>query len=83
MLMGTRRLSDFLGMSPVIESTQISVARAMVGGAALIVGARTAGGCTSGHGISGLSPLSKVSFVTVAVMFAGGIGLSSLLRLFT
>jgi hypothetical protein len=83
MVMGTWCLNNFLGMSPVIESTQISVAQAMVGGAALIVGARTAGGCTSGHGISGMSTLSKASFVTVGAMFAGGIGLSSLLRLFT
>jgi hypothetical protein len=30
-----------------------------------------------------MSTLSKASFVTVGAMFAGGIGLSSLLRLFT
>ncbi|KAN0105908.1 hypothetical protein V8E51_008784 [Hyaloscypha variabilis] len=83
MLVGTWCLSNFLSMSPVMEVTQISVARALVGGAALIVGARTAGGCTSGHGVSGMSTLSKASFVTVGAMFAGGIGLSSLLRLFT
>jgi uncharacterized membrane protein YedE/YeeE len=85
MLIGTwclSSLSNVLGMSPIVDSTQIPPARAILGGAALIIGARTAGGCTSGHGISGMSALSKASFVTVGAMFAGGIGLSSLLRLF-
>ena len=80
--MGTWCLSNVLGVSPVVNSTHISIPRAMVGGAALIVGARAAGGCTSGHGISGMSALSKASFVTIGAMFAGGIGLSSVLRLF-
>ncbi|OBT90345.1 hypothetical protein VE02_03328 [Pseudogymnoascus sp. 03VT05] len=82
MLVGSWGLGKALGLTPVIETMQISVARSMVGGAALIVGARTAGGCTSGHGISGMSTLSKASFVTVGAMFAGGIGLSSILRPF-
>ncbi|KAH9909049.1 hypothetical protein F4778DRAFT_210621 [Xylariomycetidae sp. FL2044] len=49
---------------------------AVVGGVMLAVGARMAGGCTSGHGISGVSLLSVSSFVTVAAMFAGGIGMA-------
>lgn len=80
--MGTWSLSHALGMTPVMESTQISVARAAVGGVALIIGARTAGGCTSGHGISGMAALSTASFATVGAMFAGGMGLSGLLRFF-
>jgi uncharacterized membrane protein YedE/YeeE len=44
------------------------------GGALMVFGARMAGGCTSGHGISGMAALSVVSVVTVAAMFAGGIG---------
>jgi len=82
MLVGTWSLSNALGMSIAVETTHIPVARAVVGGIALIVGARTAGGCTSGHGISGMAGLSKASFVTVGAMFAGGIGLSGLLRIF-
>ncbi|KAH6716502.1 YeeE/YedE family protein [Leptodontidium sp. MPI-SDFR-AT-0119] len=82
MIVGTWSLSHALGMTPVMESTQISVARAAVGGVALIIGARTAGGCTSGHGISGMAALSKASFATVGAMFAGGMGLSGLLRFF-
>ncbi len=36
-------------------------------------GARYAGGCTSGHGIVGLSKLSKESFIAVSGFFIGGI----------
>jgi uncharacterized membrane protein YedE/YeeE len=42
-----------------------------VGGILLVFGARLAGGCTSGHGLSGMASLSISSFVTVASMFAG------------
>ena len=40
------------------------------GGAAIGYGARRAGGCTSGHGISGCSARSPASFVTTAVFFS-------------
>ena len=46
---------------------------ALAGGFALILGARMAGGCTSGHGISGMATMSLSSFITVGSMFAGGI----------
>ncbi len=36
-------------------------------------GARYAGGCTSGHGIVGLSNLSKESFIAIAGFFIGGL----------
>ncbi len=44
-------------------------------GAGLLVGfgARYAGGCTSGHGIVGLSSLSKESFIAIAGFFIGGL----------
>ncbi|KAH8601451.1 hypothetical protein B0O99DRAFT_257668 [Bisporella sp. PMI_857] len=45
----------------------------ILGGIALSFGARIAGGCTSGHGISGMGLLGISSFVSVAAMFAGGI----------
>jgi len=57
----------------------LSTVRAVLGGFILIFGSRLAGGCTSGHGISGMSTLSISSFVTIASTFAGGIGLSWLL----
>lgn len=43
------------------------------GGFVMLFGARLAGGCTSGHGISGLSQLAIGSMVTVVAMFLGGI----------
>jgi hypothetical protein len=59
MLVGTLSLSNALGMTPAMETTRMSVARATVGGVALIIGARIAGGCTSGHGISGMAALDN------------------------
>lgn len=46
---------------------------AFLGGFLMLFGARIAGGCTSGHGISGMAQLSIGSTVAVASMFAGGI----------
>lgn len=48
--------------------------RVISGGVLLAIGSRMAGGCTSGHGISGISLLSVSSFITVASMFTGAIG---------
>ncbi|KAJ3329857.1 hypothetical protein HDU76_006995 [Blyttiomyces sp. JEL0837] len=48
------------------------VLKSIVGGVLLVWGSRVAGGCTSGHGISGMAQLSVASVVTVASMFAGG-----------
>eukprot|EP00457_Paulinella_chromatophora_P009746 gb/GEZN01009818.1/.p1 GENE.gb/GEZN01009818.1/~~gb/GEZN01009818.1/.p1 ORF type:complete len:415 (+),score=-3.46 gb/GEZN01009818.1/:178-1245(+) len=44
-----------------------------IGGFLLLWGARLAGGCTSGHGITGMAQLSVASIVSVCAMFAGGI----------
>ena len=65
--------------SPPMAESQISDVTALVGGFVMVFGARLAGGCTSGHGISGLSTFSTASIVSVACMFAGGIGLAALL----
>lgn len=53
---------------------------AFLAGFVMLFGARIAGGCTSGHGISGMAQLSVGSTVAVAAMFAGGILMASLLR---
>lgn len=53
---------------------------AFVGGFIALFGARIAGGCTSGHGISGIAQLSVGSTLAVAAMFAGGIATALLLR---
>ncbi|OTA91650.1 hypothetical protein M434DRAFT_75956 [Hypoxylon sp. CO27-5] len=54
--------------------------KAVLGGMLLAIGSRMAGGCTSGHGISGISLLSVSSFVTVAAIFAGGIGTAMIMK---
>ncbi|KAI1779782.1 hypothetical protein F4818DRAFT_453736 [Hypoxylon cercidicola] len=61
----------------VVPETAIDPTRAVLGGSLLAIGSRMAGGCTSGHGISGISLLSVSSFVTVAAMFAGGAGVAA------
>ena len=53
---------------------------AFLGGFVMLIGARIAGGCTSGHGISGIAQLSVGSTLAVAAMFAGGIVTALLLR---
>ena len=49
------------------------------GGFLMLLGARIADGCTSGHGISGMAQLAVGSTVAVAAMFAGGIATATLL----
>jgi uncharacterized protein len=53
-------------------------AMAFGGGFLMLLGARIADGCTSGHGISGLAQMSLGSFVAVTAMFVGGILTASL-----
>jgi uncharacterized membrane protein YedE/YeeE len=45
----------------------------VVGGFLVGFGTRYAGGCTSGHGLTGTSTLQWPSFVALAFFFAGGI----------
>lgn len=52
---------------------------AFVAGFLMLFGARIAGGCTSGHGISGMAQLAVGSTVAVAAMFAGGMLVANLL----
>ncbi|ABS55142.1 protein of unknown function DUF395, YeeE/YedE [Methanoregula boonei 6A8] len=51
----------------------LRVVVAFLGGIVLAFGARWAGGCTSGHGISGTSQLALSSIVSAACFFIGGI----------
>lgn len=46
---------------------------AFLGGFILLFGARLAGGCTSGHGLTGLAQLAVSSSIVVLAIFAGGI----------
>lgn len=53
---------------------------AFLGGFLIIVGARIAGGCTSGHIISGITQLSVSGFIFAAGVFASGIATAKLLQ---
>ncbi|KAK5629865.1 hypothetical protein RRF57_005580 [Xylaria bambusicola] len=57
----------------------IGTMRLIFGGILLTVGSRIGGGCTSGHGITGISLLSVSSFVSIAAMFAGALSTAALI----
>jgi uncharacterized membrane protein YedE/YeeE len=61
-LFSTAVFSDIKGMTLLI-----------IGGLLVGFGARYAGGCTSGHAISGLSNLQKPSLIAVIGFFIGGL----------
>ncbi|MBT8398338.1 MAG: YeeE/YedE family protein [Gemmatimonadetes bacterium] len=71
-------IKDFVGLAPreIFSFKSLTTARGLimiVGGGFLVgFGARYAAGCTSGHGISGLSNLQVPSLVAVLGFFAGG-----------
>ncbi len=72
-------ISDFSGMMPSdvfnwenVASTQ-GIILMIVGGFLVGFGARYAGGCTSGHAISGLADLQVASLLAVIGFFAGGL----------
>jgi uncharacterized membrane protein YedE/YeeE len=46
---------------------------AFIGGVIMIFGARFAGGCPSGHGLSGIMQLSPGSLISMICFFIGGI----------
>jgi uncharacterized membrane protein YedE/YeeE len=50
-----------------------------LGGGLMAFGARMAGGCTSGHGISGAMQLSVGSWVALLGFFVGGVATAMLL----
>ncbi len=55
------------------DSNLLRVIVAVIGGIVLGFGARFAGGCTSGHGISGTLQLAVSSWVSAIFFFIGGI----------
>lgn len=70
---------DFAGLVPrdIFSWSQLLTFRGamlIVGGGFLVgFGTAYAGGCTSGHGISGLAVLERASLLAVAGFFAGGL----------
>jgi hypothetical protein len=55
------------------------IVAAVAGGVLLGFGSRWAGGCTSGHGISGTMQLALSSWVSACCFFIGGIATARLL----
>lgn len=62
-----------------IHSFWLRVALGFVGGLLMAFGARLAGGCTSGHGISGTMQLNVASWIAVVCFFVGGVIVANLL----
>ncbi len=79
-------LSDMRGLAPAqIFSWQAlgtwpGFMSMVVGGFLVGFGARVAGGCTSGHAISGIAELRAASVVTVVGFFIGGLTITYLAR---
>jgi uncharacterized membrane protein YedE/YeeE len=61
------------------ESKAKRFAAAFVGGAIMVLGARVAGGCTSGHGISGTLQLAVQSWLFIGLAFLAAIATAFLI----
>jgi uncharacterized protein len=61
------------------ESVALRLLVGLTGGVLLAFGARMAGGCTSGHGISGALQLSVGSWIALICFFIGGVITATLL----
>jgi len=61
------------------DSLGLRLGAALLGGMFMAFGARLAGGCTSGHGISGTLQLSVGSWIAVISFFVGGIATAMLM----
>jgi uncharacterized membrane protein YedE/YeeE len=66
--------ADTFGDTPVLR-----LIVALSGGIFLGIGSRWAGGCTSGHGISGTMQLSIASIASATFFFIGGIATAMVL----
>jgi len=65
--MWTARFGDSIALRAMV---------ALGGGVLMAFGARLAGGCTSGHGISGTMQLNVASWIAVVCFFIGGIAVA-------
>lgn len=61
------------------DSVLLRTILALAGGIVMAYGARMAGGCTSGHGISGTLQLAVGSWISVICFFIGGVATAMLL----
>ena len=58
------------------DSSTLRIITALIGGIFIAFGARTAGGCTSGHGISGTMQMSVGSWIALIFFFIGGMAVT-------
>ena len=63
-------------VSPLLGSGVAQLGALVLAGVVMGVGARTAGGCTSGHGLSGMSLGSPASMVSAMTFFATAVALA-------
>ena len=63
-----------------LYTTTVSLTRLVVGGFLVGLGTRFSGGCTSGHGISGLASLSMTSLYAVATFMGTAILTANILQ---
>lgn len=61
------------------DSLSLRLLVAFLGGLLMAFGARLAGGCTSGHGISGSMQLAVSSWIVFVSLFVGGVATAHLL----
>ena len=54
-------------------SVKLRAVLAFTGGILVLFGARLAGGCPSGHGLSGMIQMSVSGYIALFSFFAGGI----------
>jgi uncharacterized membrane protein YedE/YeeE len=72
------RLSDTFPAT----ASGVSIPTALIGGFLMLFGSRLGGGCTSGHGISGMPLLNLLSVVAVCSMFGAAIVVGGLMDVF-
>ena len=72
-VLGAHLSSKLSGIDTAAYAAGVGPWPALVGGFLVVFGARLGGGCTSGHGISGVPMLNALSMVAVGAMFATGI----------
>ncbi len=77
-IIGARVSAGLSGTFPTTASG-VQIPAALIGGFLMLFGSRLGGGCTSGHGISGMPLLNALSFVAVVAMFSSGLCVGLLL----
>jgi uncharacterized membrane protein YedE/YeeE len=77
---GALALARLANFPAGVGASDVSALGSFLGGVIGIFGARLAGGCTSGHGLSGVPTLGLASIITTACMFIGGIPVALALK---